>query len=309
MLSVGAMEKQLNMITTTPVLRNVPLSAWTTFGVGGPADWLVKPENEGELEALLAFCEREKVDSQVIGRGSNLLVSDKGFRGLVIVLGDGFKTIYHALPDDNGCCLVTTGAALSLSRLTEYAAEQGLGGVEFAAGIPGSVGGAVAVNAGAWGEEFADLVVRITVVGARGKYVIERDALSFDYRTLENMSGELRGYIITEAVFRLCPCLTEKIRLKMKALRQKRKERQPIGKSSGGSFFKNPEKDSAGRLIEQSGLKGLRIGGAEVSEKHANFIINRGNATAADVIALMREVQDRVNDIYGIVLEPEVRFI
>ena len=293
-----------------PVLWDAPLQAWTSFRIGGPADGLVTVERVEELQSILALCGREKVNWRIIGRGTNLLVSDDGFRGVVIVLGEGFKGINRCGDLDEGRgVVITAGGAASLSLLTDWCAEQGLSGVEFAAGIPGSVGGAVAGNAGAAGGEMSGIIHRVHLAGEKETLSVPREELSFSYRCWKDLGESLRGYIITEVELKLKTGSTKKIQDTMRDLRRLRRDSQPFGMPSVGSFFKNPAEGSAGRLIDNAGLKGLRFGDAEVSEKHANFLVNRGNASAADVIALMREIQHQVQQKSGILLEPEVQFL
>ena len=302
-------KNNLDRITLSPVLWDAPMQGWTSFRIGGPADALVTPESVVELQAVLALCAEEKIDWRIIGRGTNLLVPDDGYRGVIIVLGDGFKTITRNDDAEIPGVVVRTGCATALSRLADWNGEQGLSGLEFTAGIPGSVGGAVAGNAGAWGTEIGDVVSRLHLVDAKETKILTSQQLKFGYRYLENLKALRGGWVIIEVEFLLQNDTSEKIRQTMRTYRNARREKQPVGMPSAGSFFKNPEGDSAGRLIDSAGLKGLSVGDAEVSLKHANFLVNRGNARAADVIALMKDIQSRVKQNSGILLEPEVHFL
>lgn len=309
MVFSASVKKALAEAVESPVLWDAPLQAWTTFRIGGPADALVTPETTEQLRDVLALCRQEKLDWTIIGRGSNILVADKGYRGVVVVLGEGFKAISLLEVSEQGAIRIRAGAAASLTRLTDWAVEQGGSGLEFAAGIPGSVGGAVAMNAGAWGEDMSGVIESIQLVNHERTVNVTRSEAGFSYRCFKDLSEKYRGFVITMVDLSLKKFFPEKIREKMKELRNLRAGSQPAGMPNAGSFFKNPLQTSAGRLIDEAGLKGFRIGDAEVSRKHANFFVNRGAATAADVITLMREVQARVKQNSGIMLEPEVHFL
>jgi len=302
-------KKSLQSTVNSPVLWDAPLSAWTTFRIGGPADALVNVNDTGELHAVIALCDKYSTRWKLLGRGSNILVSDRGFPGVIVVLGDGFKQIHRQTKDDSKTVLVRAGAAISVSRLGEWAAEQALSGLEFAAGIPGTLGGALAMNAGAWGHEIGSLVNRVELIGADGARSVSADDLSFSYRCWDDLNDSLTGFVVTTVTMMLLPADTIRVREKMKELRRQRLEQQPVGMPNAGSFFKNPAGRSAGQLIDASGLKGVRVGDAEISEKHANFFVNRGKATADEMIELMHLVQDRVKRDSDIVLEPEVHFL
>jgi UDP-N-acetylmuramate dehydrogenase len=309
MVLSGSLKKGLETVAESPVLWNAPLSAWTTFRIGGPAEALVTVNRTEELQSVILLCNENEIDWKVLGRGSNMLVSDEGFSGIIIILGDGFKSVSRGQSLDNGNVVVEAGAAISLSRIGDWAAEQGLSGLEFAAGIPGTMGGALAMNAGAWGSEIGDLVDQVTLVGDNDiKRVPGRD-LTFSYRCWDDINKALADYVVTGVDLQLAVAETITVQGKMREIRRQRWERQPVGMANGGSFFKNPAGKSAGQLIEASNLKGVRVGDAEVSEKHANFFVNRGNATAGDMMELMRKVQDRVKRDSGITLEPEVHLL
>jgi UDP-N-acetylmuramate dehydrogenase len=289
---------------TIPAARlklNEPLRAYTSFKIGGPADILVLPASLEEICVVIAACSQYKIPVTVFGKGSNLLVRDKGVRGVVVKLDEHLS--YIKREGDH----IIAGAGISLKDLAEQAAVWGLTGIEFAVGIPGTLGGAVVMNAGAYEGEMKDVVCRVNAVDRQGTvHTFVKKTLQFGYRTSPFQNGE---YIVVEA--ELClkrgdSCaITERIR----DLTQQRENRQPLDLPSAGSTFKRPPGYYAGTLIEQTGLKGLRVGGAQVSEKHAGFIVNAGNATAADVLALIKEVQHRVHSKFGVDLHPEVKMI
>lgn len=309
-MSLSSFQKAaLTEVVSSPVLWDAPLAAWTTFRIGGPSDALVTLLDVEELQKVLALCAGEGIVWKLLGRGSNILAPDDGFRGVVIVLGDGFKYIVRHGDTVDGKVVVRAGAAVGFSRLADWCAEQGLSGLEFAAGIPGSVGGAVVMNAGASGCEIGDLVYQLSLAGAEKVKDIPKEKLHFSYRCCDDLGRSESGSVVTAVELLLEQGQTQRIQETISKLRRQRWAKQPVGMPTAGSFFKNPAGTSAGQLIEASGLKGLRIGDAEVSEKHANFFVNRGRATAADVIALMHEVQDRVKETSGITLEPEVQFL
>ena len=299
----------LNEVSTNPILWDAPLSGWTTFRIGGCADAVVSVESEDELAKILSLCREMDVDWMVLGRGSNILAADQGYRGVIITLGKGFDIIRRAAETEDGNVVIYAGAATGFSRLSDWAAAEGLAGLEFAAGIPGSIGGAVVMNAGAWGTEISELIHKLHLLHD-GEYIQRTGtSLSFTYRNWVDLNGDLQGAIVTGIELLLKPDTTVRIKETMRTLRRKRMEKQPTGMPNAGSFFKNPEGISAGELIDKAGLKGLRVGDAEVSQKHANFIVNRGSASAADVRELMRLITDRVKETSGINLEPEVRFL
>ena len=277
-----------------------PMKKHTTFRVGGPADVLVQPD-ETALAAILALCRRYHVSYSFIGNGSNLLVGDKGIRGVVIEMTDPMGNI-----EVDGT-KITAQAGAMLSKIANTAASNGLGGMEFAAGIPGSVGGAVVMNAGAYGGEMKDIIEKVYVLDENGAQLeLDRDALDLGYR---HSCIPEKKYIVTKVVLELVPHDEVEIRSKMKDLNEKRAEKQPLQYPSAGSTFKRPEGYFAGKLIMDAGLRGYQVGGAQVSEKHCGFVINKGDATAADICQLMRDVSDKVQAQFGVVLEPEVKMI
>ncbi len=272
----------------------------TSFRVGGPADWFVIPETPEELAGVVAKCRRAGADWYVIGNGSNLLVSDGGFRGVIICTG----RLDRLEIDGNR---IIAGAGLSLAKLAGEACRAGLAGLEFASGIPGSVGGAAVMNAGAYGSEMKDVLTEVTVLDTDGTVrTLGADELELGYRTSAAMKY---GLLILEAVFGLDPGDPASIRGRMEELAARRKAKQPLEFPSAGSTFKRPAGYFAGTLIESAGLKGCSEGGASVSEKHAGFVINRDHATAADILNLCHRVQKRVQEHAGVLLEMEVRLL
>lgn len=277
-----------------------PMSRHTTFRIGGPAQLMVTPATE-QLPKVVAWCRDREIPYTIIGNGSNLLVGDGGIRGIVIALGSRAGGM---IQEGN---VLTVEAGALLSKTAHRAADAGLAGMEFAAGIPGSLGGAVVMNAGAYGGEMKDIITAVQVLTREGA-VIWRDAgeLDFGYRHSAVMEN---GDIVLAARLELTPGDKAKIRERMDELRDQRVSKQPLEYPSAGSTFKRPEGYYAGKLIMDAGLRGFRVGDAQVAEKHCGFVINRGQATAHDVDALMQEVRRRVMEQFGVELEPEVRRI
>ena len=289
-----------NIMAGSGIFMEEPMKKHTTFRVGGPADVLVQPD-ETALAAILALCRQYHVPYSFIGNGSNLLVGDKGIRGVVIEMTDPMGNI-----EVDGT-KITAQAGAMLSKIANTAASNGLGGMEFAAGIPGSVGGAVVMNAGAYGGEMKDIIEKVYVLDENGAQLeLDRDALDLGYR---HSCIPEKKYIVTKVVLELVPRDEAEIRSEMKELNEKRAEKQPLQYPSAGSTFKRPEGYFAGKLIMDAGLRGYQVGGAQVSEKHCGFVINKGDATAADICQLMRDVSDKVQAQFGVVLEPEVKMI
>ena len=289
-----------NVMGGSGIFMEEPMKKHTTFRVGGPADVLVQPD-ETALAAILALCRQYHVPYSFIGNGSNLLVGDKGIRGVVIEMTDPMGNI-----EVDGT-KITAQAGAMLSKIANTAASNGLGGMEFAAGIPGSVGGAVVMNAGAYGGEMKDIIEKVYILDENGAQLeLGRDALDFGYR---HSCIPEKKYIVTKVVLELVPRNEAEIRSEMKELNEKRAEKQPLQYPSAGSTFKRPEGYFAGKLIMDAGLRGYQVGGAQVSEKHCGFVINKGDATAADICQLMRDVSDKVQAQFGVVLEPEVKMI
>jgi UDP-N-acetylmuramate dehydrogenase len=310
----AALKQALASLVSSPVLWDCPLCDYTSFAIGGPATALIVVEELTELQRLLLFCGEHKIQWRIIGRGTNLLVSDTGFEGVILLLGKGFGAIVRGDAAKSERVVVHAGAACSLARLGGWCIDQSISGLEFVVGIPGTIGGAVIMNAGAWGRELADVIVSVTVVTSSGQvYTLPRSELKFGYRIWHDhkhveedteatrvlIGVELQGVMADQ----------EQIRSLCQSYHQKRQIKQPKGVPNAGSFFKNPPGDAAGRLIEASGLKGLRVGGAMVSPVHANFLVNSGGATADNVLELMEKVRVKVQADSGIVLEPEVHFL
>lgn len=282
------------------IFEKEPMKKHTTFRVGGPADVLIQPRKE-ELPGVLELCRRREVPFYVIGNGSNLLVGDKGIRGVVLEMSAGEEAVTV-----KGRVL-RAAAGVMLSKAANVAAAAGLTGMEFAAGIPGTVGGAVVMNAGAYGGEMKDILVSVTVVDEHGTTKeVKTGDLELGYR----QSNVLKNHwIVTEAVFQLAEGEEAAIREKMNTLAEQRREKQPLQYPSAGSTFKRPEGYFAGKLIMDAGLRGYRAGGAQVSEKHCGFVINSGEATASDIHRLMEEVIAEVERQFGVTLEPEVKML
>ncbi|MCD7981708.1 MAG: UDP-N-acetylmuramate dehydrogenase [Clostridiales bacterium] len=282
------------------VLRDEPMSRHTTFRVGGPADFFVTPDSAG-LPGVTAYCREHGIPCLVIGNGSNLLCGDGGMKGVVVEIGKRMSDIRI-----EGTKVSAEAGAL-LSAIAARAAEAGLTGFEFAAGIPGSIGGAAVMNAGAYGGEIRDILTEAEVLTEDGEIgTISADDLEFSYR--HSVIPE-KNYIVLRVILRLREGNPKEIYARMAELKEARVSKQPLEYPSAGSTFKRPEGYFAGKLIEDAGLKGYSRGGAQVSEKHCGFVINRGQATAEDIRALMEHIQQTVREKYGVDLEPEVKFI
>ncbi len=299
------MKKLINSLDEKGISYRIdePMKLYTTFKTGGPAEVFIIPSDEDELKNAVSLCEKEGIETFILGKGSNLLVSDEGIRDkAVIYIGEGFDYIKEI--DE---CTFEAGAGTSVASICKYALSKSLSGLEFAYGIPGSVGGAAFMNAGAYGGEVKDVIIlckHITDKAENGQF--NADELDFSYRHSIYSKG---GYVITSVVFRLKKGDKEQIEAAMHDFISRRKDKQPLEYPSAGSVFKRPEGYFAGALIEQSGLKGKRIGGAMVSEKHAGFIINYDNATTDDVISLIRHCQKTVKEKFSVDLETEIKFV
>ena len=300
-----AVEEISGIIPEDRVRRDEPMAAHTSFRTGGPAAAFVLAENEDELAAVLAVLAETGAEHLLIGNGSNLLVADEGYPGVMVKLGGEFGNIEQ---DEEDPCLVRSGAAKLMSSTSAFLTGKGLAGFEFASGIPGSIGGAVFMNAGAYGGEMKDVVESVRVMNADGSGAgtLSSEDMDFSYR---HSAAEEGGMIILSALLRLKKDDPDVIAARVAELSAKRNAKQPVNFPSAGSTFKRPVGGYAAALIEESGLKGYRAGGAEVSEKHSGFVINRGGATTADVLAVMRHVREKVYEDSGIMLEPEVRLI
>ncbi|WP_213525887.1 UDP-N-acetylmuramate dehydrogenase [Paenibacillus sp. J31TS4] len=280
------------------ITLNEPMAPYTYWKIGGPADAMVKPETKEQLAETIRILNRHQIPWFILGRGSNLLVADKGIRGVVIRLGEAFE--YVRFEDQ----LVIAGGAFSFIKLSIMASREGLTGLEFASGIPGSVGGAVYMNAGAHGSDVSRILKQAEVLLGNGELVtMTREELQYAYRhsVLHTLPG-----IVTEAVFELEFGDRKEIAAANASYKERRLRTQPLSLACAGSVFRNPPGTHAAKLIEEAGLKGLRVGGAEVSTLHANFIINQENATAEDVLALMERVKATIREQNGIELIPEV---
>ena len=287
--------------TARPLLIDEPMSRHTSFKIGGPADLLATPSNEEELCKLLARAKEHNIPVTLVGNGSNLLVRDKGIRGLVIKLGNMLNTI------EVGEDTIIFGSGVSLALASKKAAELGFTGMEFAVGIPGSIGGAVYMNAGAYDGEMANVVTAVRTVDADGNVkVLSNEDMCFAYRKTA-LQGS--GLIVTAVTVTMPKGEVSAILAKMAEFSQSRISKQPLELPSAGSMFKRPPGYFAGTLIDQTGLKGYTVGGAQVSTKHAGFVVNIGGATASDVLQLIKDVQDKVREAHDVELHPEVLII
>lgn len=278
-----------------------PMAGHTTFRIGGPADCFVQLENKEQLIQVQRYLRQVGMPFFILGNGSNLLVSDKGYRGIVLQIGQRMSRITVA---GN---IITAQAGAPMSQIARAALEHGLTGLEFASGIPGTIGGGVVMNAGAYDGELSGIVTQVNVVNGEGEYMeLENESMEFGYRTsiIRNNS-----FTVTEVIMKLEKGDREQIKAKMEDLAARRREKQPLEYPSAGSTFKRPRGNFAGKLIMEAGLRGFQVGGAKVSEKHCGFIINTGNATAEDVRNVISEVQERVKEMFHVDLEPEILFL
>lgn len=283
------------------ILPEEPMCRHTTFRVGGPAQCLVRISSMEQLKRIVPYLRQIEVPFFILGNGSNLLVGDKGYSGIILQISDRMNEV--TVEDDR----IRVQAGALLSQVSKAALEHGLTGLEFASGIPGTIGGGVVMNAGAYGGEMKQVVERVTVMDKQGETLeLLAEDMEFGYRTsvIKN-----RPFIVLEVCLKLCRGDKEEISLKMEELARRRREKQPLEFSSAGSTFKRPDGYFAGKLIMDAGLRGYSIGGARVSEKHCGFVVNTGKATAADVAEVIQEVRDRVKDKFGVTLEPEVIFL
>ena len=283
------------------VLFEEPMKRHTTFRIGGPAEVFVMPRTIEEIQKTLEICRREKLPYFILGNGSNLLVSDEGYRGVIIQLYRNYGGLTVEGTE------IRAGAGVLLSQIAATARNESLTGFEFAGGIPGTLGGAVVMNAGAYGGELKDVLKEAVVMDREGNiFTVPVEKLAMGYRT---SLVKTAGYLVLEVVISLKKGSQEEIRDTMKDLADRRISKQPLEYPSAGSTFKRPEGYFAGKLIMDAGLRGYQVGGAQVSEKHCGFVINKGNATAADVCRLMADVQAKVQEQFGVTLEPEVKFL
>lgn len=297
----GLYEYISSLVPTDDILMNEPMSSHTTFRVGGEASMLVRISSPDQLLKLIPYLNDIGEPYYVIGNGSNILVGDKGYNGVILEIGSGMSDIRV---EGNR---IIAGAGALLSSIARAALENDLSGLEFASGIPGSIGGGVVMNAGAYGGEIRDVVTEVEVMSVDGQLMtISKRDMQFGYRT---SIIKMRPFTVLSVTMELTPGDHTVIEDKMKELSARRKEKQPLEYPSAGSTFKRPEGYFAGKLIMDAGMRGYTIGGAAVSEKHCGFIVNKGNATAADVYEVIQEVEERVKERFDVTLEPEIVFL
>ncbi len=300
-LKINNIMDELTLNFKGTVLKDEMLKNHTYFKIGGPASIFVVPVDEDDLRTVLKLIKKYEIDYFIIGNGTNLLVSDEGYKGIIIKIGDKFNKIVR---DGNK---VTVGAGVLLSSLAKYFAKEGLAGFEFASGIPGYLGGAVPMNAGAYGGEMKDIISRVKCMDSDGDiHVFSNEEMEFAYRHTKISDSE---YIVLEAELLLTPGNEEDIMAVIRELNEKRITKQPLSLPSAGSTFKRPQNGYASKLIEDAGLKGLKYKGAMVSDKHSGFIVSYDNACCEDVLGLMRIVISTVYDKFGIKLEPEIKIV
>lgn len=298
MISGAVIETLKKFVPEENIHLQEPMALHTTFRVGGNADCLIELEKEEQIRQVYRYLNMVEVPFFVLGNGSNTLVKDEGYSGVMLQVGKKFS----AMEIEGTCMRVQAGALLS--QVSKAAMEHGLSGLEFASGIPGTVGGAVIMNAGAYGGEMSQVVTDVTVVSKEGELLLLDNAtMEFGYRysSIRNQS-----FLVTQVSFKLQPDNPLEIQAKMEELAVKRRQKQPLEYPSAGSTFKRPEGYFAGELIMKAGLRGFQIGGARVSDKHCGFVVNMGNATAADVLDVIAEVQERVKERFGVELQPEI---
>ena len=300
-MSTAMYEHIRTIVPEKRLIFNEPMSRHTTFRVGGEAECIVIVQTTEELSKIISYLTKLEQDYFILGTGSNLLVGDKGYRGVIVKLGPHMSGI--RVEKDH----IAVGAGALLSKVASAARDSGLSGMEFAAGIPGSIGGAIVMNAGAYGGEMKQVVQMVRVMDKEGEILtLDNDTMEFGYRTSIIRD---RPFTVLGAVLKLNPGNKEEIGAKMEELMKQRKSKQPLEYPSAGSTFKRPEGHFAGKLIMDAGLRGYRIGGAQVSEKHCGFVVNTGGATAADIRELIEEIRERVLDRFHVRLEPEVIFL
>lgn len=284
------------------IKRNELMENHTSLHIGGPADYFVTPTKVEELKEIVCLCKKEKTPYFILGNGSNLLVSDKGYRGVIIKLGEEFASV---LVKDNG--IITAQSGVLLARLANVAAEHSLTGLEFASGIPGTLGGAVTMNAGAYGGDMKQCLLSVIVMDEAGNVLtLSKEELKLGYRS---SLLQKESYVLLEVVMQLSPGDSLQIRSKMNELNSQRREKQPLDQYSAGSTFKRPEGYFTGKLINDAGLRGYQVGGAAVSEKHCGFVINKEHATAKEFLTVVDDVIRIVNEKFGVKLEPEIKFL
>ena len=300
-------DKLRKIVTEGRLLEQEPMAKHTTFRVGGAAEWFAYIDSVDILKKAIRLCKQSEIPYHIVGNGSNLLVSDSGMEGVVMRLAGEFESyeLNEIVPE--GICHVTAGAGVMLSRLALAVGKKGFTGLEFASGIPGTLGGGVLMNAGAYGGEIKDTLVAVEILDKNGKVKrLEKEKLKMSYR---HCILQETGEIVLRAFFQLTIRPKIQISVEMDSYKKARQEKQPLEYPSAGSTFKRPEGYFAGKLIQDAGLSGHRIGGAMVSTKHAGFVINAGEATATDVYQLIRHIQKTVEERFGVTLEPEVRLL
>ena len=295
---------ELRALVGATVKTAEPLARYTSMKIGGPADYFIEVENDNALAGVLALLDRQRISFCLLGNGSNVLVSDRGVRGAVIRLTGDFKRVEWR--EAGGTVQVKVGAAYAVTQLVRQAARKGCAGLEFAEGIPGTVGGALFMNAGAYGSEFEKVVDEVDAMSAQGEPVrLSREQMTFSYRD----SHLPAGTVVTQVRMRLAKAEAAHVDSKLRELVGRRKSSQPAGLPNSGSMFRNPPGDYAGRLIEAAGLKGKRIGQAQIAERHANFIVNLGGAKAVEVCRLMELAKNEVSRQFGVELVAEVKLL
>lgn len=290
--------EEIRKIVSGKILINEPLAKFSTFKIGGLADVYLEPANVDELINLIKYLKSKEVDFVILGSGSNVLISDEGFRGAVINLEFGLNFI--KIEDE----YVVAGAGVKLAKFVDFCIKSGFKGVEMLAGIPGTLGGAIIMNAGAYSGEISDYLIDVDVIRDFELIRLKKDECGFGYR-----NSSLANDVVVQARFKFPSGDVEEMKKIRQEILIRRNKVQPVNYPNVGSIFKNPPGNYAGRLIEEAGLKGVQIGGARISEKHANFIINKGNATAKDVLELIKLAQSRVYERFGIKLELEIKLI
>lgn len=294
-------DKVVDIVGEENVHTDEPMSRHTTFRIGGNADYFVKPGNADEVAAVIVVCREYNIPYFILGNGSNLLVSDDGYRGMIINIMDNMDSV---TVDGR---IITAQAGAMLVRVSVMARDNALTGLEFASGIPGTIGGAVYMNAGAYGGEMKNVVKTVRAIDEYGRiYELDSEKMDFSYR---HSIVEERKLIVLEVTLELEHGSREAIDDRMKELAEARRSKQPLEYPSAGSTFKRPEGYFTGKLIMDAGLRGYSVGGAQVAEKHCGFVINKGGATASDVVELIRDVQHDVDDKFGVTLEPEVKML
>ena len=294
-------QKFCQVLGKEQVLFEEPMKSHTTFRIGGPAEVFIMPKSVEQVQMAVKICREEQIPYFILGNGSNLLVSDRGYRGVIIQMDRNMGEIQVEGTE------IQAAAGALLSSIAVAARRESLTGFEFAGGIPGTLGGAVVMNAGAYGGEIKDVLKEVTVMDGDGKiFTLPASELEMGYRTSIIKTA---GYLVLSARIALSEGKEEDIKARTRELSEMRTQKQPLDYPSAGSTFKRPEGYFAGKLIMDSGLRGYSVGGAMVSEKHCGFVINKGNATAEDVVSLMKHVTEVVREKYGVTLEPEVKFL